>query len=276
MSASSAHGVTVLHVDGVDVHLEGPADAPVVLMVHGWPDTHRLWDGTVAALHTDHRCARFTLPGYTPGESPVSVDAMMAVWLRVADAVSPGRPLTLLVHDWGCIFGYEFAARHPDRVARIVGVDVGDHNSRAFLGGLSGRERAILVGYQLWLALAWKLSALSRRLGDRMTRWMAQVLRAPAPAAAQHAGMNYPYAMRWFGSVGGFGRLARVDFAVPMFFVYGTRKYFMLHSRGWAEALAQRPHCRVQAFRTGHWIMLNDPAGFHAAVRAWLEETARA
>ena len=33
-------------------------------MIHGWPDTHRLWDRQVAALQDRYRCVRFALPGF--------------------------------------------------------------------------------------------------------------------------------------------------------------------------------------------------------------------
>src|SRR5438045_1806199 len=33
-------------------------------MIHGWPDTWRLWDGQVPALSDRYRCVRFTLPGF--------------------------------------------------------------------------------------------------------------------------------------------------------------------------------------------------------------------
>jgi pimeloyl-ACP methyl ester carboxylesterase len=51
-----------LDVDGTEVLLQGQGDQ-VVLMLHGWPDTHALWDDTVLALRADHVCARLTLPG---------------------------------------------------------------------------------------------------------------------------------------------------------------------------------------------------------------------
>jgi pimeloyl-ACP methyl ester carboxylesterase len=36
-------------VNGTEVWLQGQGDE-VILMLHGWPDTRALWDGTVAAL----------------------------------------------------------------------------------------------------------------------------------------------------------------------------------------------------------------------------------
>ena len=49
-------------VQGTEVWIEGQG-AQNILMIHGWPDTHKLWDGTVQALQGQYRCVRFTLPG---------------------------------------------------------------------------------------------------------------------------------------------------------------------------------------------------------------------
>ena len=50
-------------IDGIDVRAEGQGPRTVV-MVHGWPDTYRVWDAQVAALQGQYRCVRFTLPGF--------------------------------------------------------------------------------------------------------------------------------------------------------------------------------------------------------------------
>ncbi len=78
-----------------------------MLLIHGWPDTRRLWDSTVQALEPHFRCVRFTLPGYdlTRSARPVSLAEMTALIAAIVDAVSPGRPVTLLLHDWGSVFG---------------------------------------------------------------------------------------------------------------------------------------------------------------------------
>ena len=117
-------------VNGTEVRVQGQGN-DTVLMLHGWPDTLALWDGTVAALQDRFTCARLTLPGFESGPSATSLDEMCDVLLAVADRLSPAKPVTLMLHDWGCIFGYQFAMRHPNRVSRVVAVDVGDHNSAA-------------------------------------------------------------------------------------------------------------------------------------------------
>lgn len=267
MAAEPTHGGERLSVDGVEVLLEGTGPQ-TLLMLHGWPDTRSLWDGTVLALQDRYRCCRLTLPGFAPGDPRCrpTLAQVIDLLLHVVDRVCPGGPVILVAHDWGCIFGYQFAMRHPDRVERIVGVDIGDVESlRRVLGW---RAKAAIAGYQLWLALAWRIDG---SLGDRMTRAMARALRAPADPATIRARMNWPYDLTWFGGRNSLPRTS-VPFRphCPMFFAYGRRKPFMFHSREWAESLARQPGSRVQAFETGHWVMARDPAGFHHAVREWL------
>jgi cis-3-alkyl-4-acyloxetan-2-one decarboxylase len=262
-----------LMVDGVEVLVEGEGPG-VVLMLHGWPDTRALWDGTVQALRTHHRCARFTLPGFDAAQptGPARLADMTQLLARMADALSPGQPVTLLLHDWGCIFGYEFAARHPERVARMVAVDIGDHNSGAYLRSLSVGAKLQIAGYQLWLALAWLLGHVSATLGNHMTRWMAGAMRCPAPAAQLAWHLNFPYAMQWFGVAGGFGGAATVKLTPqhPLLYVYGARKPFMFHSPQWLQQAAAQPGSAVQAFATGHWVMLEQPQQFQACMAQWL------
>ncbi|MDO9197732.1 alpha/beta fold hydrolase [Rhodoferax sp.] len=264
-----------LNIDGIDVFIEG--DGPhTIVMIHGWPDTHRLWDGTVAALQSQYRCVRFTLPGFDVAQPAraTSLAQMTALFSQIVEAISPGQPVTLLLHDWGCMFGYEYAMRHPARVARIVAVDIGDHNARAFLKSLTASAKWQVFAYQFWLALAWKLGGtISRALGNRMTRSMARALRCRTEPARIGWQMNYPYAMQWFGLLGGFRGAAQVDPACPLLYLYGERKPFMFHSPEWLAQVARRPGCAVQAFHTGHWVMVDQPSAFNQCVQAWLART---
>src|SRR5262245_11605681 len=98
-----------MNVDGVEVHVEGNG-LETIIMVHGWPDTYRLWDSTVAHFRERYKCVRFTLPGYDI-EKPRrahSIDEIADFLRRVIEQVSPSRKVILLVHDWGCLFGYQF------------------------------------------------------------------------------------------------------------------------------------------------------------------------
>jgi cis-3-alkyl-4-acyloxetan-2-one decarboxylase len=248
----------------VETIVEG--DGPrTIVMIHGWPDTHRLWDGAVAALKDRYRCVRFTLPGFDAPRPPAGLDEL----LQLIHSVVGGRRVTLLVHDWGCFLGYQFAMRHPERVERIIGVDIGDTGSRAHLQELGLKGRLMVVAYQVWLALAWRLNS------DRMARWMARVLRYPMNSDGVRARMGYLYALRWLGVAGGIKGVRAFNPACPMLYIYGERKPLMFHSRPWAERIATSPGSKVVALPTGHWLMITARERFNDAVRTWLAETER-
>lgn len=260
----------LVDVNGTLVRVQGQG-SDTVLMLHGWPDTLALWDGTVAALQDRFNCARLTLPGFESGPLATSLDAMCHQLLAVADRVSPGKPVILMLHDWGCLFGYQFAMRHPTRVSRVVAVDVGDHNSAALLHSWGGPQKLAVAGYQLWLAMAWLLGRhVSEALGTRMTRAMARWLRCPTEPGLITYKMNYPYAMQWLGTAGGFKQAAQIKLSIPLLYVYGARKPFMFHSTKWLEGVAASPGSAVAGLPCGHWVMISQPDAFHAAVRSWL------
>lgn len=266
-----------LTVQDIEILIEG--HGPTVVMLHGWPDSPALWDATVVALRDAYRCVRFALPGYDLARPPrpVSVDDMCRLIAAVVDAASPSEPVTLVLHDWGCFFGYEYAARHPQRVVRVVGTDIGDTNTGAYLQSLKLKEKLMIASYQLWLAVAWKLGPVLPSLADGMTRTMARWIGCRTPP--DHIGwqMNYPYAMQWLGTLGGLRGVANVAKVlgpkVPTLFCFGRRKPFMFHSSRWIAALGTTPGCRVVGFDAGHWLMLQKPAEFNAAVRGWLDES---
>lgn len=263
-------------VAGRTVVEDGPVDASprqTVVLLHGWPDTLRLWDATVAALSGTHRCVRFTLPGYDAADAPgartlVEVTELLHQVVRHAGG---GQPVTLVLHDWGCFFGYHFINQHPELVARIVGIDIGDAGSAELRQSLNFKAKLGVVGYQLWLAAAWRVGGA---FGDRMARKLATAMRVPTPSAEIRAAMGYPYWITWTGSHGSYKATRTLKPRVPMFFAYGKRKPFMFHSPSWADALAAQPHCKVEGYRAGHWVMLDARDAFHADLKAWLAQTA--
>jgi pimeloyl-ACP methyl ester carboxylesterase len=254
-------------VRGVDIHVEGDG-AESIVMIHGWPDTYRLWDATVEALKSRFRCIRFTLPGFDPASERhgYTLDELAAFLNEVLERVAPGRKVILMLHDWGCVFGYQYAMRHPEKVARIVGVDIGDPSSARRV--MTGREKVIALVYQVWLAFAWRIGG---PIGDWMNREMARRARAPSDPKYISWRMGYPYWVLWFGGRDSYARHARRYVPpCPMLFVYGRKKPLRFHSPAWAEELGRKPGSQVVEFDTGHWVMSNDPSRFNQVVAQWL------
>lgn len=241
------------------------AGPKAIVMIHGWPDTHRLWDAQVDALKSTYRCVRFTLPGFESAQPrrAYSADEVIETIRGVVEKTCPGERVTLLLHDWGCFYGYQFAMRYPERVERVIGVDIGDAGSRQNRAELGLRGLFIIAAYQLWLASAWRIGG---RIGDAMARAMARYMRCPTDPRTIHAQMGYPYAVRWLGAAGGVRGLKAFKPHCPMLFLYGERKPVMFHSREWAQGVTSK------AFPTGHWIMVERPREFNAALLAWLAE----
>ncbi|EHY89049.1 SDR family oxidoreductase [Saccharomonospora azurea] len=101
---------TVTTSDGVElsVRVRGPEQAPTLVCVHGYPDNARLWDGVLAEWPDGWRVITYDVRGAGSSDRPRDRDAYhldrLAEDLReVVDAVSPGRPVHLLGHDWGSI-----------------------------------------------------------------------------------------------------------------------------------------------------------------------------
>lgn len=254
------------------IFIEGDGPETLVLL-HGWPDTPQVWNAQIAAFKPSYRCLRFALPGFvTPAPAP-TLESILESLAAAVDTASPDAPVTLVLHDWGCVFGYEYAQRYPERVRRVVAVDIGDAGSKHHLRTLPAQAKLGLLAYQWALAASW---VAPRALATPFTRWLARALGAKSDIAAIHGGMNYPYAMRWLGVAGGLKALKPVRLTCPMFFAYGERKPFMFHSREWTESLAARPGCKVQSFATGHWVMKDAAESFNAAVLDWLRTPAAA
>jgi pimeloyl-ACP methyl ester carboxylesterase len=257
-----------LLIDGVDVHVVGDG-AESIVMIHGWPDTWRLWDAQAAFFQDRYRCIRFTLPGFDIDKPrrAFPLEETIAIIKDIVEQASPGRRVILMLHDWGCAFGYQFAMRHPSLVSKIVGVDIGDAGTQQHLRSLTATAKVMVLAYQLWLAFAWRIGG---RIGNWMTLRMARMAQCPSDSRFIDSRMDYPYYIRWMKAYGSYRGMVRFEPKVPMLFVYGTKKLFLFHTTAWAEALAARPGSQVHAFATGHWVMSQEAERFNQVVDAWL------
>ncbi|MFK7894450.1 MAG: alpha/beta fold hydrolase [Myxococcota bacterium] len=259
-------------LEGLRVQIDGTGDE-MILMLHGWPDTGELWEDQVAALKGEYRCVRLTLPGFdlSAPRRPVSLDEMVGIFRSLIEKESPDRPVVLMMHDWGCVFGFHFAMQHPDLVSRVIGMDVGDANSDAHVASLGLAAKAMVFAYQSWLALAWRVGG---RLGDAMTRGVAKLLGAPAAPESIGSSMNYPYDMVWMKS---YGSLEHVEIEVPpmpTLFFWGSKKPFQFFSKTWASAIDARADSRVVRVEAGHWLMKEQCEQVNGIMKEWLSADA--
>src|SRR5260221_6034752 len=116
--------------------------------------------------------------------------------------------------------------RHPQLDERVIGRDIGDAGSRRNLAELGLKGRLMVLAYQLWLALAWRIGG---RVGDAMARAMARMLRFPTDRSTIPSQMGYPYALRWLGAPRGLHGVPAFEPPGPLLFPYGEPQPTMFH-----------------------------------------------
>ena len=229
--------------------IEGDDAGHTLVFVQGWPDDSSLWDEQIARLAPRYRCVRVDMPGYGSAECPrwgVRSDEIIEALARCVREVWRGAPVTLVLHDWGCVWGHAMHKRHPELVARVASLDVAPHfapDAKAIAG---------IVAYQSGLTAAFFLGG---SIGDRMTRLIAARAGAPMPPERIHASMNYPYRNVWLDLASGRSRENDRGYwpELPLLFVYGKDKPFPFHSEAWLEHV-KRTGGEVVALDGGHWV----------------------
>lgn len=99
-------------------------------MIHGFPDSVRMWDSQVAALTAEgYRCIAVTIPNYGAQENSghwgYTFDQLTKMLSEVIEKNSKQKKVTLLIHDWGSLYGMNLATDRPDLVKRIATLDIG-------------------------------------------------------------------------------------------------------------------------------------------------------
>ena len=113
-------------------HDEGPKDGIPVMLLHGWPDAPRGWDGVARSL----RAAGWrTIVPYLRGSSPTRFlsentprfgagVALAQDAIDLADALGLDR-FAVVGHDWGARAAYAIAALYPERLSAVVALALG-------------------------------------------------------------------------------------------------------------------------------------------------------
>jgi pimeloyl-ACP methyl ester carboxylesterase len=127
-----------IEADGVQMFYReaGPADAPVILLLHGFPTSSFMFRDLILRLAGDYHVLAPDLPGF--GFTEVSPERKYSYsfeqFARTIDAFTQALKLdryTLYVFDYGAPTGFRLAMAHPERVIAIV-----SQNGNAYEEGL--------------------------------------------------------------------------------------------------------------------------------------------
>ena len=117
--------------DGVRIRAAVGGSGPPLLLLHGHPQTHLTWHKVVPALAKRFTVVATDLRGYgdseklpgDPAHANYSKRAMAADQVAVMAALGFGR-FDVVAHDRGARVAHRMALDHPDRIARLVLLDI--------------------------------------------------------------------------------------------------------------------------------------------------------
>ena len=115
----------------------GPADAPVILLLHGFPSSSHMFRDLIPLLADRFRIIAPDFPGFGQTKSPprgafdYTFDHLADVLEGFTEALSLRR-YALYVFDYGAPVGFRLAIRHPERVSAII-----SQNGNAYIEGFS-------------------------------------------------------------------------------------------------------------------------------------------
>ncbi|HEY0095961.1 MAG TPA: alpha/beta fold hydrolase [Archangium sp.] len=102
----------------------GPADGPLVLLLHGFPELSESWREVLPRLAgAGFRAVAPDLRGYGGTDRPeegYDLDTLAGDVVQLARHLQPDRPVYLVGHDWGGVIAYHVAAMHPEVVERLA------------------------------------------------------------------------------------------------------------------------------------------------------------
>jgi NAD(P)-dependent dehydrogenase (short-subunit alcohol dehydrogenase family)/pimeloyl-ACP methyl ester carboxylesterase len=276
--------------DGVDlaVYEQGDRSRPTVLLVHGYPDTHAVWDEVAGRLAGRFHVVRYDVRGAGASSRPFgrkryTFDYLMADMQAVLDAVAPERKVHLVGHDWGSIQAWEAACTMPDRFASLTSISGPclDHVGHWMRRNLSrptpaNLRRAAGQGLRSWYIYFFQTPVLPELL------WRAGMSRSFARALEVGEGVpsreGHPARTMARDAAAGVGlyranmlqrlrrpRDRRTD--VPTQVIVPTRDLFV--SPHLVGGLAERvPNLSLRPIAAGHWVPRSHPD----VVARWIAE----
>ena len=268
------------NVDGAELHYMTAGQGPVVILLHGYAETSRMWRPIIPRLAKHFRVIAPDLPGI--GDSSIPTDGldMKSAAARIhALARSLGVDKARVVgHDIGLMVAYAYAAQFPAETEKLVLMD-------AFLPGVAGWE-AIYNNPGIWHfrfngPTPEKLVAGRERLyfehfwndfaADR-TRSIPEAERAAYAAAYSRPGRmraGWAYFVSFQKAATDFALLARTRLPMPVLAIGGDKANGQ--ALGEQAKLVATDATVVVLRNTGHWLMEENPGDTMDALVKFLD-----
>src|SRR5574338_866403 len=115
--------------NGINLHIAEAGEGPLVLLLHGWPESWSSWRHQLPAVAAAgfHAVAP-DVRGYGLSDKPQPVEAysmkqMVADYTGLFDSLGEEQAV-VVGHDWGAPMAWTSAVLHPERYRAVVGMSV--------------------------------------------------------------------------------------------------------------------------------------------------------
>jgi pimeloyl-ACP methyl ester carboxylesterase len=246
-----------------DVRDAGPADGPVVVLLHGFPQRNDSWSAVIDKLTAQgFRCLAPNQRGYSPGARPprrrdYRMPELVADVGALIDASGAER-VHLVGHDWGAGVAWNVAARLPDRLSSVSSISA--PHPVPFVKAM-WTSRQVLAS---WYMFFFQLPRIPERFllrRDGATTAMAVSLerggQTPANAARDVAAMSEPgaltAALNWYRAM--FLSNPPGKITVPTMYVWSDGDTALLDKAAHATGDYVSADYRFEILRgVSHWV----------------------
>jgi pimeloyl-ACP methyl ester carboxylesterase len=118
-----------IQTNGINMHIAEAGEGPLVLFLHGWPESWYSWRHQLPAIaEAGYHAVAPDVRGYGRTDAPHPIEAysmkqMTADAVGVLDALGAENAV-VVGHDWGAPMAWNSAILYPDRYRAVVGMSV--------------------------------------------------------------------------------------------------------------------------------------------------------
>lgn len=250
-----------IKANGIEFNVATVGKGKPALLLHGFPDTHKVWRKQFGALaDAGYRVIAPDLRGYGDTEAPLSVESYGIAHLRtdmvaLLDAMQVDRAY-VIGHDWGAVIGWQLSMFAPERVERFAALSVGHPQAYANAGMVQKLKAWYAALFQLpgvaeAMLAAGSLAALRPYAADdeQVADWRANLGREGRATAA----LNYYRANRQLALAGSY---PEVTVPVLGIFSEGDPALTEGQMRDSAQYVTGTFRYEKLEGKIGHWLQL--------------------
>lgn len=274
--AESQLSTQIINANGLNFNLCSQGDGAPVLLLHGFPDSSRLWRHLMEPLAAKgYRAIAYDQRGFGQSDAPsvesdYRLDLIVSDVLRIIEQLGISEPIYVIGHDWGAFVGWLLCLKHPERVKRFVAVSVGHP--------LSFKNAGLKQKLKSWYVFFFQLRGIAENQLSK-DNWAAFRLMTKGYPETEHwiADLSRPgrltAALNWYRA--NFSLFLNTKFGrcvVPTLGVHSPQDVAltakqMIDSKKYMNAEWNY----VSIDHSSHWIPLDRPQELLTSVLSWFE-----